>query len=726
MAESDDDIIAEARKRFARAESWEAASRVLGLEDEKFGNADSDNHYQWPDAIRTDRETDNLPCLTINKTRQHCLQIINDARDHEDSVQIRPVGGGASFDAAQVLEGLVRHVEYISNATQAYDTATWHQVFSGIGYWRVVTDFADGNSFDQEIFIQRVPNPRCVYLDPDIKQYDGSDARWAIIFDDVPRDEAIALGLVEKDDAPPPTFGGPADAWNAAEHVRVAEYFRRTEKADELIELPPDVAAALGIAAVRKSELPPELRAMVPKDARRRKIVTPEIEWLKIVGNEIKDRKPWPGKYIPIVRVIGEETVIDGVLDRKGHVRALKDPQRMYNYNSSASVQFGALQTKTPWITPMGAIEGLQKYWDAANTANFPYLPFNHMTDDGREIPAPRRVEPPTTAPVFLKGMEIAQQEMMLASGQYQAVMGAPSNETSGKAINARQRQGDNATGHYLQHRATAIRYTGKILIDLFPKIYDTETVKQIIARDGKRKSIQIDPAAPAAHTPVGDPADQDTDDTAISAIFNPNLGQYDVMADVGPSYATARQEAFNAFTQIIQHNPELVNVVGDLMFKAADFPMADEIAERLRHMVPPQATGGPSKEMMEMKQRFQTVAQEGQSQMEQMHKELQDKTAAMAALQAQLAEAKVKAAQKTGDSELDWYKAETARMAAVGAIDPAAMKPVVRGLVSDALGTHVVPLMHAHAQADHAMLPPEPVEPGTEPVEQMEPVDGV
>ena len=711
VAESDQDIVAEAKKRYTRAESWEAPSRALGLEDEKFGNGDSDNNYQWYDAIRADRDADNLPCLTVNKTRQHCLQIINDMRDHEDGVQVRPVGGGASFDAAQVQEGLVRHVEYISNAAQAYDTASWHQVFSGIGYWRIITDYADEDSFNQEIYIQRIPNPRCVYLDPDIKQYDGSDARWAIIFDDVPREEAIAQGLIDKDDAPPPTFGGNADAWNNAEHVRVAEYFRRSEKADELIELPPDVAMKIGASSIRKSELPRELRDAIPKDARRRKIVTPEIEWFKIVGDEVVDRKPWPGKYVPVVRLIGEETVINGVLDRKGHVRAMKDPQRMYNYNSSAAVQFGALQTKTPWITPLAAIDQLQVYWNSANTANLPYLPYNDRTPDGREIQAPHRVDPPVTAPVFLEGMKIAEHEMMLASGQYQAVFGAPGNETSGKAINARQRQGDNATGHYLQHRATAIRFTGKILIDLIPKIYDTETIKQIIARDGSRKSVQISPDAAAAHTPVGDPADKDTDDTAISAIFNPKIGKFDVMADVGPSYSTARQEAFNAFSQIIQHNPELVNVVGDLMFKAADFPMADEISERLRNMVPAQATGGPSKEMQQMQGHMEAVAKAGQAQMEQLHQALQDKTAEMAKLEAQLADAKAKAAQKTGDSELDWYKAETARMAAVGAIDPAAMKPVVRGLVSDALGTHIVPLMHAHAQADQAMMPVEPAE---------------
>ena len=697
MSETDEDIVAEAKKRFARAEEWEASSRNLGRNDVKFGNADSDNGWQWETTLRTTREADDAPCLTINKTRQHCLQIINDARDHEDSVQVRPVGDGATFDAAQVYEGIIRHIEYVSNASQAYDTGTWHQVFAGIGYWRVVTDFLSDDSFDQEIYVRRVPNRESVYLDPNIKEYDGSDAAWGIIFDDVPRAEAEAMGLIEKGENGAPTLGNYTDVWVTKDHVRIAEYFRRSEKSDELIELPPDIADAIGMATVRASQLPKELRDSVPKDARRRKIVTPEIEWFKIVGDKIVDRKPWAGKYIPIVRIIGEETVIDGVLDRKGHVRALKDPQRMYNYNSSAAVQYGALQAVTPWLTAIEAIGPHMEYWGKANISTAAVLPYNHLSEDGqRELPAPTRIAPPMAAPVFIEGMKIAQNEMMLASGQYQAVMGAPSNETSGKAINARQRQGDNATGHYLQHRATAIRFTGKILIDLIPKIYDTARVTQIIARDGTRKSVQIDPNAQDAHQNLTDPTAKDTNDAKIAAIFNPSVGQYDVMSDVGPSYATSRQEAFNAYSQIIAHNPAMTSVAGDLMFKAADFPGADVIAERLRNMVPQQALGGPSQEMQQMQAHVQAAMQAGQSQIEQLHAALKD-------AQAKLAEKE--------PSQLDWYKAETDRLKATGSIDPEAMKPVIRALVSDVLGMPVVPVMHAHAMAEQAMQPQMPPE---------------
>ena len=692
--EEDREIVAEAKRRWKAADDWESQANMLGDQDVKFGNADSDNQWQWPDDIRRELQAANHVILTINKTRQHCLQIINDARQNKAGIQVRPTGGGASFKSAETIEGIVRHVEYISNAQQAYDNATWWQVFGGIGYWRVITDYVSDDNFDeQEIYIRRIPNPRTVRLDPDIREYDGSDANWGFVFEDIARDEAISQGIIDKNETVVDALDTGGGNWNTRENVRRAEYFRKSHKKDELIELPPEFAQMFGVSSVRKSEMPDDLKAMIPADARRRSILTPEIEWFKIVGENITDRKIWPGKYIPIVRCVGEETVIDGQLDRKGHVRALKDPQRTLNYNTAAATQYGALQTKTPWLAPIEAIEGIE-HWQDSNISTALVLPYHGMDDNGNQIEKPMRIEPPVAAPVFMEGIKMAQQELMLASGQYQAIMGAPSNETSGKAINARQRQGDNATYHYIDHLASAIRFTGRIIIDLIPHIYDTKRVKQIIGLDGKQQAIQIDPEATDAHQQVQDADSKDADPDGVMAIFNPAVGEYDVMADVGPSYQTQRQEAFNAFTQIIQSNPDLVHIIGDLMFLAADFPMANLIAQRLKNMVPQQALGGPPVEQQQMMQHVQAAAQAGQEQIEQLHTELQ--------------KTKMELASKQWDQQLDLYRAETERQKALGAIDPEAFKPVIRSMISDLLGMPVVPLMHAHALAEQAMMPPE------------------
>lgn len=579
-------IIAEAKRRFEYCQQREGEVRKLFLEDLKFANGDANNGYQWPNDIRSNRELDQRPCLTINKTRQHNLQIINDAKQNKPSVKIRPVGNEATYEAAEVFEGVIRHIEYISNASVAYDTATKFQVEAGIGYWRIVTDYAGDDTFDQEIFIRRIKDPLTVYLDPDIAEVDGCDALYGFIFDDMKREEANVAYPKFKDRMGQTAIGN-SDGWIDEDHVRVAEYYRRVKKTDKLLAFNHPHTGEQHI--MRSSDLPPEIAQMVIDDptTMHRELTGYKVEWFLLIGNEIADRREWAGDTVPIVRVIGEETIIDGKIDRKGHTRAMKDPQRIYNYWSSSSVEFVALQGKSPYVAAAEAIEGYETYWNTANTKNYSVLPYKHMDDEGNPIPAPERAQPPGFAPAYIEGMKVAQQEMMMVSGQYEANFGQQGNEKSGKAINERERQGDKATYHFVDNLAIAIRRTGKILLDLIPKIYDTPRVIRIMAEDGVESHVQLDPNAAQAYFQK-----QQQVSDEVKAIFNPKVGKYDVESDVGPSYATKRQEAFNALSQILAQAPDLVNLVGDLLFKAADFPMADEVAERLERMVPPQAKG--------------------------------------------------------------------------------------------------------------------------------------
>jgi hypothetical protein len=91
----DEKIVREAKKRFKRAEDWESTARKRYVEDTKFANADADNMYQWPSITTQARgygTADERPCLTINKTRQYCLQIINDSRQNKTAIKIKPTG----------------------------------------------------------------------------------------------------------------------------------------------------------------------------------------------------------------------------------------------------------------------------------------------------------------------------------------------------------------------------------------------------------------------------------------------------------------------------------------------------------------------------------------------------------------------------------------------------------------------------------------------------------
>lgn len=642
----DEQIVKEARRRFKRCEAWESNARKRWIEDIKFANADSDNLWQWPGQILTQRG--DRPCLTVNKVRQHNLQIINDAKQNKPSVSVKPVGNEATFESAEVFEGIIRRIEYVSNAQSAYDRATTFQVEGGIGYIRLVTDYAGDDSFDQEIFIRPVKNPLNIYLDPDIREADGSDAAFGFAFDDMAKEEAEAAYPRYKQYMTADPLGNsagddPGD-WLTDERVRVAEYFRRVQKPYRLMAFTNPQTGEQSI--VKETEVPKELLALVSDDPQTkfREVVENEVERFLIIGAKIAERSIWPGKYIPIIRVIGTEVIIENEMDRYGHTRAMKDPQRIYNYWTSNAVEMVALQTKAPYLAPVGSIEGLETYWERLNTENPAVLPYNQYDDKGQKLEPPGRNNPPVMAAGYIQGMQIASDELREVSGQHQADMGQPGNERSGVAIQQRQRMGDKATFHFIDNLGIAFRFLGKQLIDLIPKIYDTPRVMKILAEDGVEHQVLIDPEAASAYMEK-----QQQERDVVQAIFNPNVGTYDVEADIGPAYATRRQEAFNAMMQLASRDPEVMKLAGDLVFKAADFPMADELAQRYKKAIPPEVLGeAPPPQMVAMQQQLQQIQGTLMNTMQALQQEKAERT------------------RQEQQKEIDIYKAVTDRMAVI------------------------------------------------------------
>jgi len=707
-------LLREAKRLFERCVSWEATARANAEHDTKFANGDALNGYQWEDAVRQDRQ--GRPCLTTNKVRQHNLQIINDARQNKAQIKVTPTGNNATYEAAQVFSGIIRRIEYQSKAIDAYSTAIYHQVESGIGYVTVETEYTDAGGFQQEIYIRRQSDPRKFYIDPDAKEYDKADMNFAFEFADIPRYQWEAEH--GPNTAPPPAaFDNTADDWTTTDHVRVATYWRRASKQDRLHLLRDG-------RMMRDSELDDEQRAIYePLIDRSRDISEKEVLWYRIEGNEIVDRGVWAGKFIPIIPCIGEETVINKVMDRKGHTRSQIDAQRIYNYWSSAAVEQVALQTKVPFIAAAKAVEGHEDKWHNANVRNYAYLPYNATDDDGKDLPPPARTPPPTMAQAYIQGMTIARQDLLDVTGQYQAELGMPSNERSGVAIQQRQRQGDTATYHYIDNQAKMIRQVGRILLDLIPKIYDVPQVMQIMGEDGEASNILSAPNSVLPHMqvvpnqPIGpngpqpltpDQADQmraDPNQPNPLIIFNPTIGRYDVEADVGPSFGTQRQEASNAFSQIMQANPAAFQIVGDFWAANSDFPGADELAERLRRGLPPQYKPGPDPQVLQLQQAFQQSQQGAQKLIQQADAEI----ATLRAHNTRLAELNQ---DKHADLVIKDYQAETDRLKAVGQIDPHAMQVVVRQLLRDMLQTDIIPILQGHAQIQsdiqQTMAPPE------------------
>jgi len=598
---SDKDTVSEAKKRFSRARDFYSDSRKLAVEDTRFVMGDSDNGWQWPDTIRKDRQTDKRVCLTVNTTAQHCNQIINNIRQNRPAAKVSPADSGVDKETANILGGLIRNIQVASGADEAHDTGAEHAVYGGEGYWRIVTEYENEVSFDQVIRIKSCPNPNQVYIDPDCKQADKSDAEWGFIFDDVVK-ETIKRQYPKIN---PQSWGDVDNEWIKEDCVQVAEYFYCTYKDDTAVMLEDGLT-------ILKSEMGPmDVIALNPKDGKplERPTRIKQWHWCKLIGghDEPVDERIWLGKYLPIICVTGKEVNVDGEIVRKGIVRDLKDPARMVNFAYSETVQTLALQNKVPYMAAAEALEGHEEIWQAANLETRAYLPFNAMDAEGNALPVPQRQAPAIMPAAQVQLLQLSTEQMRAASGQQNANFGIRSEAASGVGIQRLKVQGETATFHFPDNLARALRYEAKVLIDLIQKYYDTRRVVRILGLDGKEESAILDPEMdqPYAEMPEGE---------EIKRIFNPLVGEYDVVIDTGPSYHTQRQEGAANLNELAARNPNLMTVAGDLIMQAQDFPMADKLAERLAKTLPP--------ELQDDKQ--EQVPPQIQAQMAQMGKQIQ------------------------------------------------------------------------------------------------------
>lgn len=673
-----DPIVAEGKKRFERCVEWESPSRERFVDDIRFENGDPDNGYQWPNAIRRTREVGQKPCLTVNLIQQHNFQVSNSARKNKSSVKFKPQGNGATIESARMMSNIARRIENRSHAQDAYTLGRNFQIGGGIGWWRIRTDYCKPDSMDQDIWIDPILDPLSVYMDPDIKQKNGSDAKFAFVFDDVPKEQFDAEYPEVKDlvgGTNPMGIGG-GDDWVAQDHVRVCEYFRKVAKDDEVVSF-----VWQGVRqTVLRSKLPSNVAKRVLADplTKTRPTQIESIEWYLIAGNQVIDSTVWPGRYIPLVRCVGIEYTIDGLMDRKGHTRSMKDAQRMLNYNASAQVEFVALQSKTPWVAPAQAIEEYESYWNTANTANHSVLPYNAIDDEGNKIAPPMRQEPPSASPAYQMGMETAFNQIMMVSGQWQNQMGMLGNERTGEAIKSRLAQSETSVFHFQDNYEIALTFTAEIILDLVPKIYDTKRVIMVQAENEEDIEVKIDPSARAAYQ-----EEISNEGLVVGHIFNPSLGEYSIAPSVGPAYGSKLEQTTEALTLILTQAPTLVPIIGDLVLSSMDFDKAQEAAQRLRRLVPPQALGtGPSQQEMALGQQNQAL-----------------KANLSESLQKQ-GELELKLVGKSQMRDIDAYKAQTDRIKALQEqlpLDPDGIMELLTQLVSDAMQTQLAPLVQAN-----------------------------
>jgi len=672
-----EDILTVARDRLKLAISAFSETREDELDDLRFYAGSPDNQWQWPaDVLQTrgavQGQTINArPCLTINKLPQHVHQVTNEQRMNRPGIKVIPADDKADVDMAEVFNGVIRHIEYISDADVAYDTACENQVSYGEGYIRVLTEYCDADTFDQDIKIGRVRNSFSVYMDPMIQDPAGADARWCFITEDLTKSEyermypnaapvttLLSLGVGDQS----------ISQWINENTVRIAEYFYIEYDKATLNLYPGNVTAFNGTPEDRS------LRMMFGKPLRSRESDRKRVKWCKINGYEILEEREWAGSYIPVIRVVGNEFEVDGRMYISGLVRNAKDAQRMYNYWVSQEAEMLALAPKAPFIGYGGQFEGYEQQWKTANTNNWPYLEVNPDVTDGQGavLPLPQRAQPPMASSGLLQAKAGASEDIKTATGQYNAALGMTSNERSGKAILARQKESDVGTYHYVDNLARAIRHVGRQLVDLIPKIYDTERIARIIGEDGEPSTVKMNPMQ---QEPVKKIVDQEG--TLIEKIYNPGVGKYDVRVITGPGYATKRQEALESMAQLLQGNPQLWQVAGDLFVKNMDWPGAQDLAKRFQKTLDPKVLADDDDPALAAaNQQMQQMAQE----MEQMHQMLMNvqKSAEARELQIKEFEAEVKA-----------YQAETQRISAVQAgMSPEQIQDIVMGTIAAAMDT--------------------------------------
>ena len=609
-----DEQLAAGKKAFALCDDHDSDNRQSYKDDTLFVRA----REQWPEGIRKQREAEGRPCLTIDKLGPVIRQVVNDSRQNKPSIKVHPVDSEGDPETAEIINGLIRNIEYTSNADVSYDTAVECAVGGGFGYIRVGLDYAYDDSFDLDIKIERVPNPLAVYPDPHSTSADSSDWNVAFVVDKMTKEAfKTAYPKATATDWDSDAWSNAGD-WLDGDEVLVAEWWTRELYEKTIVKtvdgkvydekaLTEDPTIAFGLSAGL-------IQLATDKHGQPIRRVTQCYRVIQriMTGAEILSEREWPGKYIPIIPVYGDEFWIDGKRYLRSLINGAKDAQQMLNFWRTSGTELVALAPRVPFIGKKGQFDHDQERWQTANVKSHSYLEYTGDTPPQRQ---------PLDSGVAAGSMQEAlnaSDDIKSITGIYDASLGARSNETSGKAIMARQREGDVSTFHFIDNLARAIRHTGRVIIDLIPHVYDAPRVVRVIGEDGSQTPQQINQPAPEIDKETGQPKVDEQGQT-IMALHDLTVGKYDLTVSTGPSYTTQRQETAEQMMMLIQAYPAAAPLIGDILVKSLDWKGADEIAERLKKMLPPQVTGAPA-----IPPEVQKLIEEGKARLEQLEQENQ------------------------------------------------------------------------------------------------------
>ncbi len=538
------DFMATARKRFAAAADDERELRAKFVADLKLSSPDGDD--QWDPQIKQQREMAGRPAMAFPRCHTFVQQVSNEARQNKPQVKFAP-RLDADTDTAEVYEGLARFIQYESNAQVAYETAIEYSSGGSFGYYRFLTEYIDDDEDEekdeQELKIVPVMDPLTVYgiLVPACF---NRKPRFAFVIEEIPKDEFKAeYGETEMASLSWEMAGAKAEGWVGSDTVRIAEYWW-----------------------IEETKV---------KGKRRPKKT---VKFCKINGLEIlpDTETVWAGSEIPILPVLGKQMIIEGKPRLSSVVRSQKSAQQLLNYSKTRIAETLSNAPIAPYMVAVGQIpSGQENNWAALNRNPTPYLLYNVVDAAGRPVPPPQRdvQEPPIQALSAFVAQEI--DDMKATTGIYDASLGAKGNETSAKAIGARQESANLTTMHFLDNLERSFKQAGKIIEEMIPKIYDTEREVEILGQDEKSKVVIIN----AEHQ----------DENGKSHHYKIAGNRCPLIVTMGRAYDSKRQETVDFMTQIIQTVPTMVPILGDIMLRNSDMAGSEEAAERLHKMLPAQ-----------------------------------------------------------------------------------------------------------------------------------------
>ena len=630
----DNGLLQEIRENYEEGWSADIDNRIAMESDLRFNAGE-----QWADDVRLERQSDNRPIITENRCPQFVRQVANDMRSNPPAIKVLPTSGGANKATADIMTGMVRNIEADGNTRRPYIIAGTSAARCGIGHFRILTDYVSPKSFEQKILIRPIDNPFAVVWDPTATATTREDADWCFVVEEMKAEtfertypKATPVSFDNKD----------AEGWSARwlnaskDTIRVAEYWRKRYEPDTLC------LYADGQSVFKsEKELVQQYKAAGIPVVDERPTERVVVECIKTNGHEIlEEAEEWPTPHIPIVCVPGEEYSVGEHRVRHSVIRFAKDSQVLHNYWLSTQVEHLALQPKAPYVATAKMVEKYQSIWKNANKKNYSVLVY----DVDKDAPGlkPQREMPPQSSSAFTEQIMRASDGMKATTGVYDAGLGAQGNETSGKAIQARDRQGDVSTFEFRDNLNAAVEYAGKILVSLIPVIYDTPRMVRILGEDGAENFAEI-------NKPVIDPQ------TGQQSVENDlRMGEYDAQVSSGPSYTTRRQEASESMLQFVQTNPQAAQSVMDLVAKNMDWPGADEFAERLQKLLPPNLM--PETDDPEEQQQRAQAAEQAQKQAQQQERaqnaEISETEAKAAKTQAEAIQTQLETAMQSGQMQ--------------------------------------------------------------------------